>query len=523
MFSDPQPQYSMWGEMCSEKDGFCVGECKNPFQICQRNPFQICTCGPFKSLLQGQQQQNANPFQFGQEEKKMDENICVMQADGTCRGGCDNPNEVCRRNNNVCRCEYSAKLHRENKQWEDFLAVQQKEYEDSPMEISDDPFHVPVDEQKKSQVYNPHHVFDRSQAEFKGEARQEAPKNYPQFPNAPVTSSEDLVLQIIKVYRAKLDLLGTEEQKDMFDKQILKFLILFSRNNLGALTTIEQGTPFVRTVNKHRPIPNKNLIFMNANARGNLNIPGSRINGVVEFTTTKPLRVMDLTKLAYLLGSQIKAGRDDTRGVFSSCCKTKDIIAVCNELGIDGIIGFDSVDSVDRSMFVGKNVSENSLGKKTLPESYFRWVRDDSFKNRAVKIEGEEGTHYCYPEFTFVNIGLGNNLKALRKKRGKKQVEPKMKKTGQLNLYEFYSNEKYYAANFNGFSLPEPKMSANHRRRASPWRKHDEFKSLKTFPMMANEDETVAILEKFVDELTREIPEHTQDEHLTYRFSNLHL
>ncbi len=449
----------------------------------------------------------------------MDENKC-FEANGTCRGGCDDPNEVCRRNDQLpwgCRCEYSAELHRKNQQWENFLAAQQKEDEDNPMEISDDPLHVPVDEQKLSQVYNPW------QGEYIGERRGVAPKNLPQFP-APVTSSEDLVLQIIKVYRAKLDLLGTEEQRDMFDRQILKFLILFSGNNLRALETINQGTRFVRTVNERRPLPNPNLTFMNANARGNLNIPGSSINGVVEFTTTKALRVMDLTKLAYLLGSQIKAGRDDTRGVFSSCCKTKDIIAVCNELGIDGIIGFDSVDSVDRSMFVGKNVlAENWLGKKTLPESYFRWVRDDSFENRAVKIEGEGGTRYCYPEFTFVNIGLGNNLKALRKKRGKKQVEPKMEKTGQLNLYDFYSNVEYYARNFNDFSLPKPKMSANQRRQASPWRKHDEFKSLKTFPMMTNEDENVAILKKFVDELTRVIPEHTQDEHLTYRFSNLHL
>ena len=40
---------------------------------------------------------------------------------------------------------------------------------------------------------------------------------------------------------------------------------------------------------------------------------------------------------------------------------------------------------------------------------------------------------------------------------------------------------------------------------------------------MMNEAENVEMLKKFVDELTREIPEYTQDEHLTYRFSNLHL
>ena len=94
---------------------------------------------------------------------------------------------------------------------------------------------------------------------------------------------------------------------------------------------------------------------MNCNGRGNYKIAGSKLDSVAIITTTKTLKFVDLTVISFILGGQIKAGQNG-RGIFSSCCRTPDIIKVCEALNIDGIINIDSVDNVQDSDFVKQPV-----------------------------------------------------------------------------------------------------------------------------------------------------------------------
>ena len=193
------------------------------------------------------------------------------------------------------------------------------------------------------------------------------------------------------------------------NKQILRFMIQFSIDKLDGKITIPAGQIFIRTVNKSRPFPNKYVTFMNCNSRGNYKISGSNVDSVLPVKTKQELKFVDLTRLCFLVGTTLKAGREQNRGLFSSCCKTRDMVEVCRELSIDGIINFDIADHVTQNDFVDSHTL-----KQTLPKKYFDVVKKDIIDYRAITsvvnmTVDDEGniTHkdlvILYPEFILID------------------------------------------------------------------------------------------------------------------------
>jgi len=278
-----------------------------------------------------------------------------------------------------------------------------------------------------------------------------------------------IIRQIQTVYQGKIE--------RRFDKQVLEFMIRFTGDILKKIVTFPTGTGFVRTCNSKNPLPNPKVTFMNCNARGNYKIAGSSIDSVMAIETTKPLRFADLTFISFILGCQIKSGKGDERGLFSSCCRIPDILEVCRKLNIDGIINFDSVDNVVASDFTKDK--KLVVLKETLPHTYAKYIEQDMRELRATPSYNPESgaREYTYPEFVIVDHSS------------------KIKRVGMLGFREFYSNEKRYAHNFNSYTLTRFDPSNSSLNRGSI------RIGLSTLPLILELGPNKEIISRFVDGL----------------------
>ena len=290
-----------------------------------------------------------------------------------------------------------------------------------------------------------------SSKKFNGGTHRAMEENLKQY-----NEEAELVSQILKVYGDRSVLKKFAKSKKInLDKIILEFIIIFSIRSLDAYVKIPKDWEFVRTANSRNPLPgdfkSDTLTFMNANARGNFEIPGSHIDSVIILKAKKDLKFVDLTKLSFIFGSQIKQGFKDSRGFFASCCKTPDIIDICKKLKIDGIINFDSIDSSKNTHFSDVPDYINKL-----PINYNKIYEDCETKLAAPTQFDERGLNIIeavYPEFVIVNHGLIFNRETGEFNQKK---DAKLEVRYMMEFSEFYRNRELYLKNGNLYKLSLP-------------------------------------------------------------------
>lgn len=305
----------------------------------------------------------------------------------------------------------------------------------------------------------------------------------------------ELIKQIITVYTPNLldhsSLQGMKKKKKgltkkMYEISILKGLMEFCIQN-GYLIQSYKGTQFCRTTNGANIFPNKELTYMNCNFRGNWSIKGSKLTHATILRAKKDLLYINMTPICLMLGASIKEG-GSVRGIFNACCRIQIVcllIKYFNENGIklDGIILFDSVDSIYESQFTGEHI--NFSGDwQTLPESYKGFCIQDVHEKKAVYCYDPkyEDFTYAYPEFLTVNPV--ENLEIVE----------------NIPIEDFYGNTEYFQQNGNNFILDNVFYGENAQETLQ--NRPTGLYGLQTFPYLGSVDHSLSQIESLIHQLT---------------------
>ena len=283
----------------------------------------------------------------------------------------------------------------------------------------------------------------------------------------------------------KIKIVYQNKIQGQLDKQILKYII-----QSGKKIRIPRGTKFARTCNSRNMLPSHKITYMNCNGRGNYKIYAGALDSVIILETKKELVFSDLTDISFILGCQIKAGKERDRGLFSSCCKIPDIISICRELRIDGIINFDSIDNVRDEDFVDDR--EHDIGY-TLPYRYKKYIEEDMRNFRCSPSFTDRRIEYTYPEFVIVDHNASNPRST------------KMKIHSTISYSNFYNNERYYSRNFYDFRLS--RFDSNTiRSRGS------QYIGLGTLPMIHNSNTNYRHIDDFFNHLSHFMTEQIRSQ-----------
>ena len=173
---------------------------------------------------------------------------------------------------------------------------------------------------------------------------------------------ENYILTEIAKFNFKND--EVKNSIDVLYRVICSVMQVIENNNLkvNLFRTFDAGTIFTRTC-RYRGGGggvcgvdlDGHTTFTNLTTLGNLMISNPRsVNDSVLFLRAKrDVKFLDLNIISQLFGAQVKSGvrpssrlgGDNSRGIFSGCCRIPEMPAFCRRFGVMGVIQTDSADA----------------------------------------------------------------------------------------------------------------------------------------------------------------------------------